>query len=564
MAGVTDRLPPGAESVSALGDAALLLRVGGPMEARTLAEQVRRSPPAGVEDVVGGLRSVLVAVEPGTDLERVSAALGSLDRSPVEASEPRRHRFPVVLAGPDVDDVCRATAVGRDDLAELLAGAVLEVAMVGFSPGFAYLQGLPPPLRAVPRRPSPRPAVPAGSFAVGGGFAAVYPQSTPGGWQVVGHTPVRVFDPTAPPYALLRPGDAVRLVPVDGGGDDATGSAEADREPSARQPLVPPPGSGADLVVEAPGVLTVAQDAGRAGLAHLGVPAAGPADPLAHALANRLVGNPPGTTALEVTARGPVLRNVAPAPLYVAVVGADPEVMVDGHVARAGHVMPLAPGQRLAVGTLATGLRSYLAVAGGLSLPPLLGSASTDMLCALGPGPLATKDAVALAGPPGPMADHLGPDAWRVLSKGQEARRTLRVLPGPHPEWFGAGVVEELAGQAWVVEGTSNRVGVRLRPAGGDGLARRPGEIDSVGMVTGAVQVPPDGRPVILGPDHATLGGYPVVAVVVSADRWLLGQCRPGDEIAFQPVTPGEAMQALAEVSRAARSVSGTYPAVVG
>jgi KipI family sensor histidine kinase inhibitor len=550
----------GIKGVSAVGDAALLLGIEGPSVARALAEQVRRGPPPGVRDVVGGLRSVLVTVEPGTDLASLAEGLESLDSSPVEAAEPRRHRIPVVLGGPDVPEVCREAGVDPETLAELLAGCVLEVAMIGFSPGFAYLQGLPPPLRSVPRRRSPRPEVPAGSLALADGFAAVYPQSTPGGWQVVGRTSVRLFDPAVAPYALLRPGDEVCLVPVTENVDDAA----TDGGGSPRRPIGPAPGVRPDLIVEAPGLFTLAQDAGRAGLAHLGVPTAGPADPLAHALANRLVGNQPETTALEVTARGPVLRCDAPAPVHVAVVGGDPEVTVDEHVVGAGHVVPVAPGQRLAVGAPIAGLRTYLALAGGWSLPSVMGSASTDVLSGMGPGPLVAGDALTRAGVPGPMADRLASEAWRVLSNGSTARRTVRVLPGPHPEWFGADAVEELAGTVWVVQGTSDRVGVRLRPVGGLGVVRHSGELDSQGMVTGAIQVPPDGCPVVLGPDHATLGGYPVVAVVVSADRWLLGQCRPGDEVVFLPVTPAQASQALASVARASLAVDGTYPAVVG
>lgn len=566
MAAVRSRPARGAAAV-AVGDTALLLPVGGPSEARALAEQVRNAALPVVRDVVGGLRSVLVTVEPGTDLEGLAGEVGSIEPTRVSRAEPRRHRIPVALGGPDVDEVCRAAGVGPDGLAELLAGSVLEVAMIGFSPGFAYLQGLPAPLCTVPRRPSPRPVVPAGSLALAGGFAAVYPQATPGGWQVVGRTSVRLFDPATPPYAMLRPGDRVCLVPVGSPGDGtapaAAGSEGSARVGAARQPLGPPPGRRADLVVEVPGILTLAQDGGRVGLAHLGVPPAGPADPLAHALANRLVGNPPKSTALEVTARGPVLRCTG-STLHVAAVGGDPTVTVDGRAVRAGHVVPVAPGQRVTVGAPVGGLRTCLAVAGGLSVAPVLGSSSTDVLSGLGPGALAAGDALALAGPAGPMADHLAPEAWRALAAGRGTRRTLRVLPGPHPEWFDHDAFEELGASAWEVEAASDRVGVRLRPAGGRGVRRRPGELDSQGTVTGAVQVPPDGRPVVLGPDHATLGGYPVVAVVASADWWVLGQCRPGDEIVLQPVTPPEAARALAAVHRASRAVDGTYPAAIG
>ena len=285
-------------------------------------------------------------------------------------------------------------------------------------------------------------------------------------------------------------------------------------------------------------------------------------------------GTTPGTTALEVTARGPVVRCVGTVPLHVAVVGADPLVTVDGREVGAGHVVPVGPGQRLAVGPVRGGLRAYVAVAGGLGVPAVLGSTGTDLLARLGPGPLVAGDALGLAGRPGPMADRLAPEGRRAV--GAAARRVLRVLPGPHAEWFRPGVLEELAGAAWTVEPTSSRVGLRLRRAaeadagdgpGGAGAAgvwRRPGELDSQGMVTGAVQVPPSGEPVVLGPDHATLGGYPVAAVVIRADRWVIGQCRPGDEVSLEPVTPREAGLALAAHRRAARAVTGRYPTAAG
>jgi allophanate hydrolase subunit 2 len=135
------------------------------------------------------------------------------------------------------------------------------------------------------------------------------------------------------------------------------------------------------------------------------------------------------------------------------------------------------------------------------------------------------------------------------------------VLAGPHPEWFAAGTLEDLQARCFVVEADSDRVGLRLAPRGGGPLRRRPGELSSQGMVVGAVQVPPDGAPVVLGPDHATLGGYPVVAVVIAADRWVLGQCRPGDAVRFVVVDTGAAADALVVLrQRAAGAVVGTYP----
>lgn len=589
---------PAAGEVRAVGDAALLVAARGPGEARSLAAAVSAAGWPGVREVTGGLRSVLVTVEPaGADLEALAAQVALLDPGSLPPPEPRTHRLPVVFDGPDVDRVCRHAGVGAEELVELLAGATLRVALLGFSPGFGYLTGLPEPLRSVARRAVPRRSVPAGSVAVAGGFAAVYPQATPGGWQLVGRTSVRLWDPSVPPYALLRPGDTVRLVPVDtpGAASGAAPSRPIDvagaplgAAPSApvapspplaptptapgrppRSPIRSLPGSRATFVVEDPGILTMGQDGGRPGMARLGVPRAGPADPLAHALANRLVGNRPDAAALEVTARGPVLRCEAPA--YVAVAGGDVAVSVDGREVGCRHVLPVAPGQRLAVGAVRAGLRAYLAVAGGLALPEVLGSCSTDVLTWLGPGPLVAGDELGIAGPPGPMADHLVPGApgWGAPGwtppAGPPSRRILRILPGPHPEWFPEGTFDRLAGQRWVVDGASDRVGLRLRPQAGSQVDRYPGELDSQGMVTGAVQIPPGGAPVVLGPDHATLGGYPVVAVVASADLWVLGQCPPGEEVELVPVTPMEAARALDVLGRAvAGAVVGRYPVASG
>ena len=144
----------------------------------------------------------------------------------------------------------------------------------------------------------------------------------------------------------------------------------------------------------------------------------------------------------------------------------------------------------------------------------------------------------------------------------------LRVVPGPHPEWFEPGRVERLAGVEFRVEGDSNRVGIRLRATGGGAAPRRSaraGELDSQGVVTGAVQLPPGGDPVILMPDHATLGGYPVLAVVASADHGRLGQCAPGTRVRLVPIRHDEADAAWRASRRALEgAVIGHYPLSAG
>lgn len=556
--------PTAPGGVRTVGDAALRVAVEDAEAARVVADSVRGAGLTGVVEVVPSFGSVLVvldprAVEPETLVPVVARAAVESSSAPGDAG---MRRVPVVLPvafdGPDLEEVCRTAGLDAEGLRRALLGSSLRVAVVGFSPGFAYLEGLPGPLRRVPRRATPRPVVPAGSLALAGGRAAVYPQATPGGWHLVGTTARRLFDPTAPPFALLQVGDTVRLVPA----GDPAGAGSPPRTVVPPGPAGMAPEQSAPVwEVEDPGVLTLVQDAGRRGVAHLGVPAAGPADPVSHALGNRLVGNPDGAAALEVTGAGPTLRVLRPC--FAAVVGPGPVVAVDGAPAAAGRLLSLSTGQRLSVGTPRTGLRSYVALAGGIDVPPVMGSRATDTLAWLGPARLQAGQRLGAGGRPGALrgylaggaaGPHLDPDG-----SGDRPVRVVRAMPGPHHEWFPCPT--ELFDRTFVVAPASDRVGIRLHPLEGGPLRRSPDELDSEGMVTGAVQVPPDGCPVILGPDHATLGGYPVAAVVITADIGLLAQCRPGDLVRMTPVDLAGARAALAARDRRLDTmVVGNFP----
>jgi biotin-dependent carboxylase-like uncharacterized protein len=279
------------------------------------------------------------------------------------------------------------------------------------------------------------------------------------------------------------------------------------------------------------------------------------------ALANALTGNRPGAGALEITGGGTRLRGLEPC--HVAVVGAAPEVRLDGAPVSAERVLPFEPGQVLEVGRLREGCRTYLAVAGGVLGPELFDSCARDELSGLGPAALAPGARLSAGRWAPPLGDHLSEEASLAAGTGGSPL-VLRVVPGPHHERFEPGALERLAESVFRAEGDSNRVGVRLRhedPSPWRGSDEAHGELDSQGMVTGAIQVPPGGDPVVLGPDHATLGGYPVVAVVASADHGRLGQCGPGTRVCFALVTPDEADAAWRAQRRALeRAIVGTSP----
>ncbi|GAB2457432.1 5-oxoprolinase subunit C family protein [Streptosporangium sandarakinum] len=293
--------------------------------------------------------------------------------------------------------------------------------------------------------------------------------------------------------------------------------------------------------VVAPGPYATVQDLGRPGLGHLGVPCSGAADAPSLRLANRLVGNPEDAAGIELTFGGACLR--FPAGAWVAVTGAPCPLTLrlpegadgsegPGSPERPGAAGPYAPvwvpsGGELRVGTPTAGLRTYVAVRGGLDVPAVLGSRSTDALSGLGPAPLAPG----LRLPLGPAAG-LPPIVVDAAPPPPVPRGVLRVLPGPRDDWFAPDALEALCAAPYQVSRHSNRVGVRLT---GTALRRvRDDELPSEGMVAGAVQVPPSGQPIVFLADHPPTGGYPVIAVVASADLPVAAQLRPGDRVWFR------------------------------
>jgi biotin-dependent carboxylase-like uncharacterized protein len=296
------------------------------------------------------------------------------------------------------------------------------------------------------------------------------------------------------------------------------------------------------LEVLDPGLLLSIQDGGRPGLAAEGLTRGGAADRSSLAVANALVGNPPDAAALEATLLGPTVRALRSVTLGLAGTMAG-RIVGTGEAVPPGSSVVLHEGDMLAL-EAATGARGYLALPGGIDVPLVLGSRST----ALGPGfgglsgrALRPGDRVAAAGDPivpparWPGAPH--PDAVSV-------RQPLRVLPGPHATALGADALEAFLATRWTVSSTSDRVGLRLEgaPVPGEPVP----ELASHGVVAGTIQLPPDRRPIVLLVDHQPTGGYPVIAVVITADLDRLGQLAPGMPVHLEETTPEGARRELA------------------
>jgi len=282
------------------------------------------------------------------------------------------------------------------------------------------------------------------------------------------------------------------------------------------------------IEVIATGALALIQDLGRPGRAASGVGRSGAADRGALRLANRLVANPEDAAGVEIVFGGLAVR--AATLLTVALAGAAAPADLDGTPVGHYSVVPLRPGQVLRMGTPPAGLRTYLAVRGGIDVAPVLGSRSTDLLSGLGPPKLSPGDVL----PVGPE-----PDTFPLIDVAPVAYPTgetvtLRVVPGPRPEWVAD--LDDLLRIPWTASSRSDRIGMRLE----GGRLRRldEAELPSEGIVRGAIQVPSGGEPVLLLADHPVTGGYPVVATVCDADVDRAAQVRPGQGVRFVFVPP--------------------------
>jgi biotin-dependent carboxylase-like uncharacterized protein len=315
------------------------------------------------------------------------------------------------------------------------------------------------------------------------------------------------------------------------------------------------------LEIVDPGLLLSVQDAGRPGLAGEGVTTGGAADPWSLAVANALVANPPGAAGLEATLLGPTLRALVP--VTIALAGAMSGRLVEtGERVPVGASIRLRAGSTLALGAADDGARGYLAIPGGIDVPVVLGSRSTDLRAGFGgldgralrPGDrlsafssdLETSDSV-------PELSSHDPTPAVARWPGHPSPATssaapIRVMPGPHAERLGLAAMDAFEGATWTVAPASDRQGLRLEGASVSPTTLH--EVASHGVVTGAIQLPPDGRPIVLLVDRQPTGGYPVIAVVITADLARLGQLAPGMAVRFRVVDQDAATAALLEADR--------------
>lgn len=507
---------------------------------RAVADAVAATDCPEIVDVVPGIDRVLVVYDPvrNGDPHALRDRLAAMATTEIrQGHRGTRHEIPVCYGGshgPDLEEVCRLHRLDRADLVRLHTGPEYLVQTVGFTPGFGYLHGLPQSL-ATPRRRTPRTHVPAGSVGIGGSQTGVYPFPTPGGWSIIGCSPTVFFDVSQPHPALLRTGDTLRFVEI-----TAVEFAAASAGRVATMTThVTMPAATPGILVEEPGLWTTIQDLGRPGQRAAGVPQSGGVDAASLRLANLLVGNPETAAGLEFTLTGP--RLLFERDTLVAVAGGDFTGLPRWQPVR------IQAGTHVALGQARSGCRGVLAVAGGIAVPRVLGSASTyepAALGGLGGRRLAAGDRLPLGDACLPSITPADIDPRLISSIVPDPPQpcTLRIIPAvadglpPH---------ERLWHQAWRASARSNRMGVRLEGDPLETTATTTGDHSiSKPVLPGTVQLPPDGQPIVLLADAQTMGGYPVIGHVIAADLRLAAQLRPGHPVRWQAVTLDEARAA--------------------
>lgn len=514
------------------GSRAVLVELSDLDSVLALAALLSANPLPGQIDVLAAASTVFIKTDSTASAEKIATAVLALELGTAAANSGSLVEIPVQYDGEDLAEVAGLTGLSVEAVINAHTQQTWRAAFGGFAPGFAYLMG-ENQLLNVPRRATPRKIVPSGSVALAGNSSAVYPRQSPGGWQLIGHTDAVMWDLDREKPALIRPQDRVRFVP-------SRAALRVSPAPvKTHAPAVP---AGTTLLeILDPGPQSLIQDLGRPGLGDLGVSAAGAADARSAAQANRLVGNQAECAVVEnlmgslsLRAHGDVVLAVSGATATITVEAVEGD---DFHGARELPMdtpFALLAGETLSLAPAGHGLRSYLAVRGGIDIPQVLGSRSTDSMSGIGPAPLSRGTLLPVGAIRG--AHVVGnPESSTLPVPDAQGIYSLRISPGPRDDWFDAAGFARLTGQTWTVSSESNRVGIRLA-LGADARAlerTRTGELASEGVAAGALQVPPSGLPVLFLADHPVTGGYPVIAGVIAEDLPAAAQLPPGASLRF-------------------------------
>lgn len=452
---------------------------------------------------------------------------------------------------PDLEKVCAHAKMTKEEVIRLHSASDYLIYMMGFLPGFPYLGGMDERLNT-PRLESPRTKIPAGSLAIGGAQTGLYPVESPGGWNIIGRTPLKLFDLSRNPQFLYRAGDKIHFVPIsrqeidsfdenswlkEEFGSPATGAASATATCTSACKKETFACGGGIKILEA-GLLTTVQDSGTRGFQKYGISQSGAMDMTSFRLANRLCGNDQNAACLETTLSGPTLTFVNECDF--ALTGAVFEAAsLDGQSIEMNKKYHAAAGSKLSCGIASKGLRSYIAFSGGILVPEFFASRSTNLKSKSGGyygRKLQAGDELALGYRKGERSPR------QEAEKTEEAELvagypvfpdeilTLNCQKSSQTDFFDEECLERFTSLVYTIAPQSDRMGIRFE---GESLDCGKTDIISDAIPLGAVQITSAGLPVVMAADRQTTGGYAKIACVKKESMCRLAQALPGTKIRF-------------------------------
>jgi KipI family sensor histidine kinase inhibitor len=537
--------------------------------------------PTWAAEIVPGLDSLVIQLNRDTGnpkvyreqaLEDLQKIGGQLEKQKVRKTSPHTiHRIQVCYhpdLGLDLLTIAKACNLSVDEVVRLHKNSLYTADILGFMPGFVYFSGLNPQL-CLPRLASPRPAVPKGSVAIAELQTAIYPRVTPGGWNIIGRSPNALFDIDKNPPGLFMAGDQMQIDEIS---LDEFYRLDQTKTPKETLRALNKNKSASSIEVLQAGTFSTIQDEPRTGLSHWAVGPGGACDIASLHLANALVGNPPGTAAIEMSSTGPSL--VFKEATCVAWVGAVCEGIINGQRIPGNRPVWIPKGATLKFSPLNPGFRTILAIGGGLDLPQILGRLGSHISADIGPRRLEKGDLLSLANPKAPLmsaflktlykeGDLPAYPKWQIRSPflPTSSVTPIRCLAGPHLSLLSAKERELFWTTIWTVSNQSNRMGVRLH--GEFKIKKDLPNIPSQAITFGTVQFPPSHEPIIMLAEHQTTGGYPRLAEVIRSDLIKLAQAKPGSKLLLVLIDLEEADKCNAEAVKLQESTMNAIQTII-
>lgn len=449
-------------------------------------------------------------------------------------------KIPVCYEGddfaPDLSDIAEYAGLSESEVVQIHSASEYLIYMLGFLPGFPYLGGLDKRL-CVPRLETPRARIPAGSVAIGGSQTGLYPVDSPGGWRIIGRTPLRVFDTSRNPSFLYKAGDKIKFEPISRAEfdnfDEAKwlkvnfGNGSESASPAQKKPRFVCTG-GAEIL--GGGVLTTVQDLGRKGFQKYGIGESGAMDISSFLFANKLVGNIGNAACLETTLCGPEIKFTTDC--LFAITGAKLEAILNGKPVLMNGAIKAKAGDVLKCGFASGGLRSYIAFRGGILAPPVFGSLSTNLKSKMGGyegRSLAAGDEIAFGN--ACLDREIKEEYINLDKKAQDCGIVLlECVAGAQFDFFTEETVKKFSAAVYTVSPESDRMGIRFS---GESLECGKTDIVSDAVPFGSVQITTKGLPVVMSADRQTTGGYAKIAAVTRNSMDVLAQAVPGTQVQF-------------------------------